>query len=165
MLDIVASFPRECTASVFIVVRDGSQPGHFPALVNAAGWLPASYPQDGTRIEPGRIYIAPPDRHMILKSRHIWLDRPEMVRHTRSAADPLFVSAAEAYGERVIGVVLSGADGESAQGLKAIMDHGGEALVEDREEAHRPGMSRTAVAGDCVSIPEVAKVLRNRCWH
>jgi two-component system chemotaxis response regulator CheB len=77
----------------------------------------------------------------------------------------LFVSAAEAYGERVIGVVLSGADGESAQGLKAIMDHGGEALVEDREEAHRPGMSRTAVAGDCVSIPEVAKVLRNRCWH
>jgi two-component system chemotaxis response regulator CheB len=93
-----------------------------------AGVLPAAFARDGDKIEVGHIYVAPPDHHMVLGFDSIRLNQGPKVHYTRPAADPLFISAAEAHGKRVMGVVLSGGNSDGAAGLRAIAEHGGTAL-------------------------------------
>ena len=100
-----------------------------------------AFADDEQAIEPGHIYVAPPDCHMLIERDRIRLDRGPKVHYTRPAADPLFVSAATAYGEHVIGVVLSGADSDGAAGLRAIKARGGVALVQRPEEATIPSIA------------------------
>jgi two-component system, chemotaxis family, protein-glutamate methylesterase/glutaminase len=166
ILQIAAGFPRGCTASVFVTVRSGAQPSFLPDLISTAGWLPASHPQNGSLIKPGHIYVAPPGRHMTIGRSQIWLDRTDEVHHARPAADPLFVSAAEAFRERVIGVVLSGGGGDGAHGLKVIQECGGEVLAQDPDEAQVSGMPQTAIGLDSsteMSVSEITRFLRDRC--
>jgi two-component system, chemotaxis family, protein-glutamate methylesterase/glutaminase len=95
------------------------------------------------------------------------LSQGPKVHHTRPAADPLFMSAAEAYREQVIGIVLTGGDGNGAAGLRQIKAHGGLAIVQDPDEAQAPGMPRAALAADhpdlCLSLPEITTKLRTLC--
>ncbi len=77
-------------------------------------------------------------RRLTLELGRIRLDKGPKVKHARPAADPLFISAAEAYQERVIGIVLSGGDADGAAGLRAIKQHGGMAFVQNPEEAEKP---------------------------
>jgi hypothetical protein len=92
--------------------------------------------------------VAPPDHHMLLELGRVRLNRGPKVHHTRPAADPLFISAAEIYGECVIGIVLSGGDGDGTEGLRSIKDHGGEALVQHPEHAAIPSMPKAAILMD-----------------
>ena len=101
----------------------------LPHLLQREGKLPAAFAEDGQTIERGHIYVAPSDCHMLVEQDRIRLDRGPKVHHTRPAADPLFVSVAAAYGKHVMGVVLSGADSDGTDGLRAIKAHGGIALV------------------------------------
>jgi two-component system chemotaxis response regulator CheB len=78
----------------------------------------------------------------------IWLRRDPKVHFTRTAADPLFKSAAEAYGDKVIGIVLSGGNSDGANGLLSIKAHGGRAIVQDPDEAPVPDMPKAAIAAD-----------------
>jgi chemotaxis response regulator CheB len=82
--------------------------------------LPVDLAWDGARIQAGQIYVAP-HHHMLLEDGYIRVNQGPKVHYTRPAIDPLFMSAAEAHGKRVVGVVLSGGDGDSALGLRAIM--------------------------------------------
>ena len=93
---IIAALPAPCTAAVFVVVHIGSNPSILPCLLGHAGPLPAAFAHDGDAIEAGRIYVAPPDRHMVLEFARIRLSHGPKVHYTRPAADPLFISAAEA---------------------------------------------------------------------
>ena len=109
--------------------------------------------------------MAPPDHHMLLELGRVRLNRGPEVHHTRPAVDPLFISAAEISGERVIGVVLSGGDGDGAEGLRSIKDHGGETLVQHPEDAAIPSMPKAAIVMDhpdaCLSVEEIVKRVKS----
>jgi two-component system, chemotaxis family, protein-glutamate methylesterase/glutaminase len=160
---IIAAIPRDCGASVFVVVHIGNNPSDLPTILSWSSGLEVSFANNGEAILPNHVYVAPPDRHMVLAPGRVLLNDGPKVHYTRPAADPLFVSAAEVYGERVIGVVLSGGDSDGAEGLKSIKAHGGTAIIQKPEEALNPSMPLTALATDhpdaCLLVEEIAKVM------
>jgi two-component system chemotaxis response regulator CheB len=109
-------------------------------------------PAHGDPFRPGHIYLAPPDRHMTVASDRIQLSREPKQHHTRPAIDPLFVSAAEAYGDRVIGVLLTGNLSDGVSGLIRIKQESGLSLVQDPTEAPFPSMPRNALIYDHVDL-------------
>ncbi len=143
---VVAGLPAGFAAALFIVQHVGRQRSLLPALLASAGPLPALPAQDGMRVEPGRILVAPPDAHLLLERERVRLGHGPIENCTRPAADPLFRSAAEAYGERVVGVVLSGMLADGTAGLAAVKRRGGIAVVQDPADAGSPGMPRSALA-------------------
>ncbi|MCJ2024490.1 chemotaxis protein CheB [Methylobacterium sp. J-067] len=145
---IVSALRTPCNASMFIVQHIGAKPSHLPDLLNACGGLPAAFARHGEAIAAGRIYVAPPDHHMRLRFGAICLDQGPKVHFTRPAADPLFISAAEAYGKRVVGIVLSGSNADGAEGMRAITACGGLGLVQDLAEAEYPEMPLAAMKLD-----------------
>lgn len=117
----------------------------LPLILARAGKLRAVHPEDGERMEHGTIYVAPPDRHLLVKRGGMRLARGAKENGSRPAVDALFRTAALAYGARVIGVVLSGNLGDGAAGLSAVKARGGLAVVQDPEDAHYPGMPTSAL--------------------
>jgi len=143
---LVAGLPPGLPAAVFIVWH--LSPGvksALPLLLTRAGPLRACNPQDGDPIEPGRIYVGPNDRHMLLENGYIRIARGPKENRFRPAIDPLFRSAAYIYGARVIGVVLSGALDDGTAGLWAIKLRGGTAIVQDPADAVHRSMPLSAL--------------------
>jgi two-component system chemotaxis response regulator CheB len=160
---IVRMLPIRFPAAVFVVQHIGSNRSILPTLLSQAGPLPASHPAHGQGIVPGHIYVAPPDHHMRLTLGLIHLDTGPKIHFTRPAADPLFQSAALAYGARVVGVVLSGGDGDGTAGLREIKARGGISIVQDPDQAENPSMPRQAIGGGdpdyCLPIAEIGPLL------
>ena len=145
---IVEALPSNLRASVFVVQHIGANPSVLPDILNQRGSLPATFGRHGEVIERGHIYVAPPDHHMRLGFGAILLDQGNKVHFARPAADPLFISAAEAYGKRVVGIVLSGGNSDGAEGMRAITARGGLGLVQDLAEAECPEMPQAALRLD-----------------
>jgi two-component system chemotaxis response regulator CheB len=160
---IVRMLPTHFPAALFVVLHIGPNRSVLPALLSQAGPLPASHPADGQGIVPGHIYVAPPDHHMRLTPGLIHLDTGPKIHFTRPAADPLFQSAALAYGARVVGVVLSGGDGDGAAGLRDVKARGGVSIVQEPNQAENPGMPLQAIKEDApdyrLRIAEIGPVL------
>jgi two-component system chemotaxis response regulator CheB len=115
-------------------------PSELPAVLSRSGPLPAHHPKDGEPIRSGRIYVAFPDRHLLVERDRVRVVRgPKENRH-RPAVDALFRSAAVVYGSRVIGVVLSGSLSDGAAGVLAIRRRGGLVIVQDPADAPYPSM-------------------------
>src|SRR5437763_1435131 len=111
---------------------------------------------DGEPFQPGHVYVAPPDRHLLLAPDGVMrLTRDARENHARPAIDPLFRSAARHYGSRVIGVILTGALFDGAAGLIAVRAAGGPAVVQDPRDARVASMPETAanVAGADYVVP------------
>jgi two-component system chemotaxis response regulator CheB len=142
----VAQLPDDLPAAVMVVLHVWSEGRSLlPQILDQAGPLPASHPSDGQRLEYGRIYVAPPDFHMMVRDGHIELVRgPKENRH-RPAVDPLFRSAAIYYGPRVTGVILTGTMDDGAAGLLAVKRRGGAAIVQDPADADYGGMPVSAI--------------------
>ncbi|MBV9200108.1 MAG: chemotaxis protein CheB [Alphaproteobacteria bacterium] len=143
---IALALPADFAGTVFIVAHVGQSRSILPDLLRRAGKLTASHPREQERIRRRHIYVAPPDRHMLIEDGNVCLSRGPREHFTRPAIDPLFRSAARACGARVIGVVLSGGGSDGAVGLAAIQDAGGLAVVEDPSEAAFPDMPQTAAS-------------------
>ena len=145
-LSLARGLPADFPGSVLVVSHVGANRSHLPGLLAAAGPLPARHAEDGEPIRPGHIYVAPPDRHMLIDDGRIVLSRGPREHFTRPAIDPLFRSAARSHGAAVIGVVLSGGGGDGASGLEEIARAGGLTLVQEPSDALFPEMPRTAAA-------------------
>ncbi|MGV0028034.1 chemotaxis protein CheB [Phormidesmis priestleyi] len=143
---LVKLLPAELPAAIFVTVHFPSYgTSLLPQILNRCGTLPALHPHDGDPIEPGRVYVAPPDYHLELHDQHIRLSRGPRENGHRPAIDVLFRSAAQAYNQRAIGVILSGMLDDGTAGLKAIKERGGVAIVQDPQEALFDGMVRSAI--------------------
>src|SRR5688572_26034129 len=130
--EVVSQLPPDLSASVFVVLHlSPHRPSALAEILGQAGSLPAQAAEEGMPIQPGNIYVARPDHHLIVKNKIMRLTRGPQENHTRPAVDPLFRSAAVAYGTRVIGVILSGALDDGTAGLHAIKRCGGITIVQD----------------------------------
>jgi two-component system, chemotaxis family, protein-glutamate methylesterase/glutaminase len=161
---IVEQLPDDLNAAIFIVLHiSPHQRSNLPEILTRAGNLTAAHAKDGEPIDRGRIYIAPPDRHLLLEDGRVRITKGPKENRFRPAIDPLFRSAAYAYGPGVIGVVLTGALDDGTAGLWAIKDRGGIAVVQDPDDAEQRSMPWTAITNVevdyCLPITDIAKLL------
>src|SRR4051812_6606925 len=133
---LVRGLPADLPAAVFIVLH---VPAHgtsvLPNILRRLGRLPAEHAKDGETIRPGRVYIAPPDYHMLVKDGTVRLARGPTENSHRPAIDPLFRTAARRYGRRVVGVVLSGVLDDGTAGLLSVKNRGGRGGVQHPDDA------------------------------
>lgn len=145
LLGVAAALPGQFHAVVGMVLHVGSRRSILPELLTARGGMAAIHPEDGQPLRPGVIYVAPPDVHMTFMADRVCLSRSARENYSRPAIDPLFRSAALAFGERAIGVVLTGDLDDGTAGLAAIKQCGGIAVVQDPATAAEPSMPASAL--------------------
>jgi two-component system chemotaxis response regulator CheB len=142
---IIRGLPKTFEAPVLVVQHLGAE-SILPSVLNDVGGLPVVYAKDGDPIRGGRILVAPPEQHMLVSDGRIELTRGPRENWSRPALDPLFRTAAAAYGEAVVGVVLTGRLNDGAAGLYEIKRMGGIAIVQDPADAEAPSMPQSAIA-------------------
>jgi two-component system chemotaxis response regulator CheB len=156
LLQLVGRLPSGLRAALFAVLHIApSSKGELAGLIQRAGALPCALAEDGEPIREGRIYLARPDHHLLLEAGRVRVVHGPKENLVRPAIDPLFRSAAAAYGPRVIGVILSGMLDDGAQGLAAVKRAGGLAVVQHPKDARYPSMplSATLAAGPQYRVP------------
>ena len=141
---IVAGLSPKLPAALCIVQHIGDHASHLPSLLDNAGPLRAVEAKDGDPIEEGVIYVAPPSHHLVVGPGHLHLIHGPRENFARPAIDPLFRSAAEHFGSRAIGVVLTGQLNDGTAGLYEIKRRGGTAIVQDPLDAEYPAMPQSA---------------------
>jgi two-component system, chemotaxis family, protein-glutamate methylesterase/glutaminase len=147
LLFLVRKFRGDLPASVLVTIHLPSySPSFLDDLLNRSGPLPARFARDGERLEKGVIYIAPPDRHLIVEDRRLGLGEGPRENNARPAIDPMLRSAAVCCGSRTIGVVLTGTMGDGASGLWAVREAGGVTVVQDPSDALFSEMPLAAIA-------------------
>jgi two-component system, chemotaxis family, protein-glutamate methylesterase/glutaminase len=162
---LVGALPTDLPASIFIVQHMAPQNSGEPLLrrLNRHKAFQPKLAQDGERFKPGRIYVAPPDSHLLVKKSNMLVTKGARENRNRPAIDPLFRSAAVAHGARVIGVVLTGMLDDGTAGLIAINRCGGVTVVQDPREAAYSGMPLSALDNAnvdfCVSLADMGPLL------
>lgn len=160
LMRLVGGLPREFAAAVFVVLHIPAEaPSALAAILQRWGPLPVMQGEDAQPIEHGHIYVARPNRHLIVHRGRIAVGAGPRENSARPSIDVLFRSAARAYGRRVVGVVLSGTLHDGALGLSAIKMRGGMAIVQDPDEALFRGMPdsalKSAVVDFCLPAAEI----------
>lgn len=147
LVTLAGSLPANLPAAIFLVLHIPAQsPSLLPDILNRAGPLRASHPDDGEAIQYGRIYVAPPDQHLLVEEGIVRIIHgPKENRH-RPAIDPLFRSAARIYSTRVVGVILTGSLDDGTAGLLAIKRRGGITVVQEPKDALFSSMPLSAIA-------------------
>ena len=146
LTELVRALPSDLNAAVFVVrhLSPGTE-SLLPRLLEQAGQLKASHAVDREVFTNGHIYVAPPAHHLILEDGRITLSKGPKENRSRPAIDPLFRSAALAFRERVVGVVLSGNLDDGTAGLWSVKNRGGVTVVQDPNEAISGSMPRSAL--------------------
>ena len=165
LLQILAELPADFGAD--IVVLQHLDPHHrswLPEILGRGTPLPVAQIRGGEKLGAGTIYVAPPDRHVLVGPGAILaLDDGAQINFTRPSADVLFASLAESVGERAIAVVLSGSGHDGAQGITDVKRHGGTVIVQDEATSQFFGMpgaaQRTGAADLVLPIGEIAGAL------
>jgi two-component system, chemotaxis family, protein-glutamate methylesterase/glutaminase len=144
--ELFSGLPADLPAAIFVTTHmPNTGGGHLPEVLGAACKLPVVRATEGQPIEPGHVYMAVPGRHLLLIDHMTVLGLGPRENMVRPAIDPLFRSAALAFGPRVIGIVLSGLLDDGAAGLAAIKSLGGLALVQHPVDAEAADMPRAAL--------------------
>jgi two-component system chemotaxis response regulator CheB len=143
---LVTGLPADFDAVLLIVWHiSPDAPGVMPQTLNRHQTLPAVHAVDGEPLHFGRIYVAPPDHHLLVEEGVLRVTRGPKENRFRPAIDPLFRSAAQVYGTRVIGIILSGSLDDGSAGLWTIKQYGGLAVVQDPADAQVSSMPQSAL--------------------
>lgn len=118
----------------------------YADVVGASAALPVREVEDGERLEPKCVYLAPPDYHVLVEPGRLVLSIDDAVSFSRPSIDVLFESAADAYGAGVLGILLTGANADGARGLRRIEQAGGVAIVQDPRTAESPEMPAAGIS-------------------
>jgi len=151
---ILSRLPVDFPSAVAVVIHIPAEgPSLLPQVLATPGSPPMKVAEDKEPIVPGTIYFAPPDYHLLVESgRTFALSLDERVHFSRPAIDVLFESAAAAYGDRLVGVILSGGNSDGAQGLRAVSEAGGMTVVQSLESAEMIAMPAAALQAAPASI-------------
>jgi two-component system chemotaxis response regulator CheB len=142
---LIAELPQAFPACLLVVVHSSAESdGNLARILSRASRLPVSIATDRHSIEPG-IFVAPPDHHLLVAQGHIRVTHGPKENGFRPALDPLFRTAAQIYGSRVVGVLLSGALDDGVYGLREIQTRGGLVIVQDPDDAEIPNLPRSAI--------------------
>jgi two-component system chemotaxis response regulator CheB len=166
--ELVRELPGDLAATVLVVLHlPASAFSALPQILDRAGPLPARSAEDGAAVQPGAVLVAPPDRHLLVRDGRIVLGRGPKENGHRPAIDALFRTAARWYGPRVIGIVLSGTLDDGAAGLRAVVERGGTALVQDPRTAVYPSMPEAALRAvpdaESAEVGELAALVAKLC--
>ncbi|GAB3939700.1 chemotaxis protein CheB [Spirosoma harenae] len=139
--ELVSALPADFSASLFVVMHvSPHSPSYLPDILTMSGKLPASHPRDGELIQPGHIYVAPPDHHLLVEYDQIIVKNGPKENRFRPSIDALFRSAAYTFGPRVIGIVLTGMLDDGTSGMWSIKRLGGTCIIQKPEDAMFPSM-------------------------
>ena len=143
---LVAGLPTNFNMAVTLVQHRHKDSDHLlRTLLQERSALEVCEVEDKMPLQHGRIYVAPPDYHTLVERGHFSLSTEAPVRYSRPSIDVTFFSAADSYGHRTVGIVLTGANGDGSEGLRRISDRGGLALIQDPATAESPLMPTSAV--------------------
>lgn len=167
---LVRGLPADLPAAVFVVLHiPATSTSMLPQILSRAGALSAYHPADGDPIRHGKIYVAPPDRHLLVDQDIVRVIQGPRENACRPAVDPLFRTAARAYGPRVSGVVLTGGLDDGTAGLLAIKRRGGIAVVQDPATALVSSMPESALryveVDHCATLAELAPLLTRLAYE
>ena len=163
LLALVRRLPADLDAALCIVLHVPATGRSVLAPILARQTdLPVAVAADGEALSAGRVYVAPPDRHLIVDDGRVLLKRGPKENGVRPAVDPMLRSLADAYGERAVAVVLSGALGDGSSGALAVSRAGGTVIVQDPEDATVPSMPESALAavGNAATVLPAAQIGR-----
>ena len=167
--ELLAGLPDGFPAAVAIAQHRAadSQDGALAGLLARVSAIPIRDAEDKDAILPGNGYLAPPDYHLLVEEDGFALSVDERVRHARPSVDVLFESAADVYGERLVAVVLTGANDDGADGVRAVKARGGATIAQDPDEAERAEMPAAAIATGAVDrvlpLGRIAPALAELC--
>jgi two-component system, chemotaxis family, protein-glutamate methylesterase/glutaminase len=154
LTQVLGSLPA--TFPAIVVVVQHLDPRHrslMPQIFGRHSNLPVFEAADGAELEPGKVYLAPPDRHLLVnRDATLSLTQTELVNFVRPSADLLFESVAAAYGDRAIAVVLTGAGKDGSMGVTAIKKRGGTVIVQDEATSEFFGMPSAAIRTGAVDF-------------
>lgn len=144
---LLSMIPADCRVSFFVVVHiPRERPSLLPELFAGRCALPVREAEDKEPVQPGTVYFAPPDYHMLIdRGPALALSGDEPVHFSRPSIDVLFDSAADIYGERLMGVILTGANQDGAEGLAAVGRAGGRTIVQEPDSAAVAFLPRAAL--------------------
>ena len=166
---VLAALPGDFPAALVVVQHlDPRHRSLMADILSRRTALPVKEAIDGDQLQPGRAYVAPPNRHLLVNpDRTISLTQTQLVHFVRPSADLLFESTAASFKERAIAVVLSGSGHDGAMGVRAIKKMGGTVIVQDAKNAEFAGMPQAAEATGIVdfvlSLDEIAPALQKLC--
>ena len=161
---LIGSLPADLPASVFVVLHISPQgPSQVPDIIGRATSLSVAHGVHGEGVRKGHVYVAPPNHHLQLEGTRVRLSRGPRENFHRPSIDALFRTAAESYGPRVVGVVLTGNLDDGTAGLHAVKSFGGIAVVQDPKNALAPAMPRSALrnvkVNHCVPLAKIGPLL------
>jgi two-component system chemotaxis response regulator CheB len=144
VLTLAHGLAPDLAAAVLVVIHDNARHSQLPRLLSNVG-IDAAFARAGERIVPGRIYVSPPDEHLVVEGTSLRLSRGPRENRCRPAIDPLFRSAALSHAGRVVGVLLTGEADDGVAGLQAIRQLGGLVVVQEPADAFCPEMPQAAL--------------------
>jgi two-component system, chemotaxis family, protein-glutamate methylesterase/glutaminase len=147
LCEILPCVPVRLSASILIVLHlPRERPSLLAEIFGQKCRRPVREPVDKEPIEPGTVYVAPPDYHMLVdEGPQVSLSDDELVNYSRPPVDVLFQSAADFYGDRLLGIILTGANEDGSEGLAAVHAAGGITVVQDPQGAQAPYMLVSAM--------------------
>ena len=158
--ELTAALPPGLPGSVLVTMHVGEHArSRLPWLLSRSGRLPATHAAAGERLQPGRVYVAPPGCHLLMPGGVVELSNGPKVNRTRPAVDVMFASAARWFGDRVVAVVLSGWLDDGAVGAALVTQAGGLVAVQEPDDAAQSSMPLAALAAAPGAITAPAKRL------
>jgi two-component system chemotaxis response regulator CheB len=148
---VLANLPRDLPAAVAVIQHRTRRPnGLLDRIFNRVSQLPVVFAKDGQAIEPGVVYVAPSDQHLTVADHHFVHIDGRRISFVWSSANPLLESAAPAFREHLIAVVLTGSGSDATDGVQTVKAHGGIVIAQDEATSQVWGMPGSAVRSGSV---------------